>query len=147
MELFTDGLEAFPQHVAPFPDLTAMIDSAEDSMMRDHLPNLPPQKLRPIRYNGRSPASSQAEDPSDFIEAVELVGDEVCAVNGDYVEFLEPPIKAEVGDVVDTGSGGGGGEGPPSSEQGGESSRYVCLLLRYIYDFISCMYVYTTTKF
>ncbi|KAK6265118.1 hypothetical protein QQP08_018578 [Theobroma cacao] len=120
MELFNGGRETFPHHVAPFPDLTAigMIESAEDSMMGDHRPNLPPQKLRPIRYNGRSPASSQAEDTSEFAEVVELVGDEVCPVNGDSGEYLEPPVKAEVGDVVDTG----GGDGPPNSEHGGDSS-------------------------
>ena len=32
-------------------------------------------------------------------EAVELVG----AVTGDSREYLEPPVKAEVDDVVDTG--------------------------------------------
>ncbi|XWS12970.1 hypothetical protein CRYUN_Cryun37aG0135400 [Craigia yunnanensis] len=116
MELFTGGREAFPQHVAPFPDLTAMIESADDSMLGDHRPNLPPQKLRPIRYNGRSSAISLAEYPSEFTEAVELVG----VVNGDSREYLEPLVKVEVGDVLDTG--GGGGEGPPSSEQGGEPS-------------------------
>ncbi|XVE50979.1 hypothetical protein DITRI_Ditri02bG0000500 [Diplodiscus trichospermus] len=122
MEIFTGGRKAFPRHVAPFPDLMAMIESAEDSMIGGHHPNLPLQKLRPIRYNGRSPASLQGDDPSEFIDSVELVGDEVCAVNGDSSEYLEPPIRTEVGDVVDTG-GGGGGEGPPSSEQGREFSR------------------------
>ncbi|XVF28070.1 hypothetical protein REPUB_Repub14bG0163900 [Reevesia pubescens] len=120
MELFTGGQEPFPQHVSPFPDFTAMIESAEHSLLVDHRPNLPPQKLRPIRYNGRSPAISQAEDPSEFMEAAEIVG-EVCAVNGDSGEYLEPPIKAEFYDVVDTG-GGGEEEGPPSLEQGGEPS-------------------------
>ncbi|KAE8715137.1 Detected protein of confused Function [Hibiscus syriacus] len=123
MELFTSGREAFPQHVAPFPDLTAMIESAEDMVMDNHRPNLPPQKLRPIRYNGRSQASSQAEDPLEFVEAVELVGDDVCAVNGDSFDYLVPPIKAEVGDVMGTvGCGGGGLEEPPSSEQREEPS-------------------------
>ncbi|OMO64694.1 hypothetical protein COLO4_31938 [Corchorus olitorius] len=116
MELFTGGREAFtfPQHVAPFPELTAMIESAEDSMMGgDHRPNLPAQKLRPIRYNGRSPASSQAEDPSEFTGVGEVVGEEVCPVNADY---LEPPIKAEGGDdVVDTGGGNGPEKLEPSS--------------------------------
>ncbi|XVF75161.1 hypothetical protein PTKIN_Ptkin13bG0165100 [Pterospermum kingtungense] len=117
MELFTDGGRgAFPQHVAPFPDLTAMIESAEDSIMGEYRPNLPPQKLRPIRCNGRSPVSSQPEDPSELPGAVEL------AMNGDSREYWEPPpIKAEVADVV-VDTGGGAAEGPPSSEQGGEPS-------------------------
>lgn len=136
MELFTDGREAFPQHVAPFPDLTAMIESAEDSIMGDYRPNLPPQKLRPIRCSGRSPVSSQAEDPSVFPEAVELT------VNGDSREYWKhPPNKAEAGDVVDTG--GGSGDGPPSSELGGEPSGYVCLTL-FLVKICSpyvCMYV------
>ncbi|KAG8490203.1 hypothetical protein CXB51_015406 [Gossypium anomalum] len=123
MELFTGGREAFPQHVAPFPDLTAIIEPVEDLMMSDHRPTLPPRKLRPIRYNGRSPASSQAEDTSEFAEAVELVGDEVCAINGSSFDYMTPPIKAEVGDVTATVGGGGSGvEGPPSSEQRGEPS-------------------------
>ncbi|KAK8629893.1 hypothetical protein V6N13_078711 [Hibiscus sabdariffa] len=123
MELFTGGQEAFPQYVAPFPDLTAMIEPAEDMMLGDHRMNLPPQKLRPIRYNGRSPASSQAEDPSEFVEAVEHVGDDVCAVNGDSFDYLVPPIKAEVGDVIGTvGCSGGGVEEPPCSEQRREPS-------------------------
>ncbi|XP_039060088.1 uncharacterized protein LOC120204066 [Hibiscus syriacus] len=123
MELFTGGREAFPQHVAPFPDLTAMIESTEDMMMGDHRSNFPPQKLRPIRYNGRSPASLQAEDPLELVEAVELVGDDVCAVNGESFDYLVPPIKAEVGDVMGTvGCGGGGLEEPPSSEQREEPS-------------------------
>ncbi|KAE8686661.1 hypothetical protein F3Y22_tig00111036pilonHSYRG00012 [Hibiscus syriacus] len=123
MELLTGGREAFPQHVEPFPDLTAMIESTDDMMMGDHRPNLPPQKLRPIRYNGRSPASSQAEDPLEFVEAVELVSDDVCAVNGKSFDYLIPPIKAEVSDVIGTVGGGGGGlEEPPSSEQREEPS-------------------------
>lgn len=130
MELFTGGREAFPQHVAPFPDLTAIMEPAEDLMMSDHRPTLPPRKLRPIRYNGRSPASSQAEDHSEFAEAVELVGDEVCAINGSSFDYLTPPIKAEVGDVTATVGGGGNGvEGPPSSEQRGEPSGYVCMFI------------------
>ncbi|XVE87626.1 hypothetical protein DITRI_Ditri19aG0002900 [Diplodiscus trichospermus] len=117
MELFAGGREAFPQLMVPFSDLTAMFESAEDSMMGDHHPNCPPQKLRPIRYNGRSPASSQVEYPSEFKEVVERVGDKVCAENGDSREYLEPPIKDDVGDVVDTG-----GERRPSSELGGGPS-------------------------
>ncbi|KAL4369656.1 hypothetical protein GQ457_05G033980 [Hibiscus cannabinus] len=118
MELFTGGREAFPQHVAPFPDLTAMIESAEDMMMVDHRPNLPPQKLRPIRYNGRSPA----KETSEFVEAVELVGDDVCAVNGDSFDYLVTPIKDEVGDVTGTVGCGGGLQEPPRSEQREEPS-------------------------
>ncbi|GMI72250.1 hypothetical protein HRI_000894200 [Hibiscus trionum] len=126
MELFTGGQEAFPQYVAPFPDLTALIEPAEDMMMGDHRPNLPPRKLRPIRYNGRSPASSQAEDPSEFVQAVELVGDDVCAVNGDSFDYLIPPIKSEVADVMGTvGCGGGGVVEPPCSEKRREPSGYV----------------------
>ncbi|KAE8637356.1 hypothetical protein CSA_011906 [Cucumis sativus] len=77
MDLFTADhriptSDNFPQHVAPFPDPTDLLYAAPSSVFPptdiiNHLSNPPPppQKLRPIRCNGRSPAGSQAENIFD----------------------------------------------------------------------------------
>ncbi|GLU20617.1 hypothetical protein SLE2022_368080 [Rubroshorea leprosula] len=112
MELFTGDRRDFPQHVAPFPDsvdLTAVICSPEDPLMKSHRSNLPPQKLRPIRCNVRSPACSQPEDPIEYAEVVEFLHDQPCPVNGESTNYFfspNPPVKAEAAEV------GGGGNRP-----------------------------------
>ncbi|GKV47638.1 hypothetical protein SLEP1_g54518 [Rubroshorea leprosula] len=118
MELFTGHRKDLPQHVAPFSDsldLAAVICSPEDPLMLGHRPNLPLQKLRPIRYNGT--CSQAVEDPVEYAEVVEFLHDQACHVNGESTtDYLVPPIKAEAAELGDVG-GGGGGNGPCFDEE------------------------------
>ncbi|KAJ9175834.1 hypothetical protein P3X46_014346 [Hevea brasiliensis] len=73
--------------------------------------NLPPQKLRPIRANGRSPSSSQANDLplvdglDGTLENLGLLADQVCGISGEDSEYFKPPVKAEASEMVLNGFG------------------------------------------
>ncbi|KAI4296052.1 hypothetical protein L6164_036042 [Bauhinia variegata] len=83
MDLFTG--DDFPGHVAPFPETSDFLYAEPTALVHPpqiithgHGHNLPPQKLRPIRCNGRlSPVSQVAELP----ENGGLVGTPLCSQN------------------------------------------------------------------
>ncbi|KDP44836.1 hypothetical protein JCGZ_01336 [Jatropha curcas] len=134
----------FPQQISPFPATGNLLIS--NPMANIHSSdidrqNLPPQKLRPIRANGRSPSSSQINDLSlaagldGTLENLGLLADQVCGINREACEYFKPPAKAEASDVAVTGfgelrapylvedsetigSGAGAGNQNPNSEGG-----------------------------
>ncbi|KAJ7946450.1 Trihelix transcription factor GT-2 [Quillaja saponaria] len=115
MDIFTG--DDFPDHVAPFPDTTdflythstALIHSPETITQR---PNLPPQKLRPIRCSGKSPGNSQANElpengvTFESLEKCENVAsldvgfhsNQLCSFNSEsskYFDSLEKQVEVK----------------------------------------------------
>ncbi|KAG8651433.1 hypothetical protein MANES_07G124500v8 [Manihot esculenta] len=150
MELLTGDRQVpnstdFPQHISPFPAAGNLLISnpmAEIHSSEIDRQNLPPQKLRPIRANGRSPSSSQASDLplagglDGTLENLGLLADQVCGISGENGQYFKPPVKAEDSEMVlngfaDTGnpclvadgsagfgSGAGGEDGDPDGVRG-----------------------------
>uniref|UniRef100_A0A9I9DX05 Uncharacterized protein n=1 Tax=Cucumis melo TaxID=3656 RepID=A0A9I9DX05_CUCME len=128
MDLFTADhriptSDNFPQHVAPFPDPTDLLYAAPSAVFPptdiiNHLSNPPPppQKLRPIRCNGRSPAGSQAENIFDgALRSFQCVssspeggfsGDQLCVANIDPCQYFDSSAKDEKPEVKHNGSFG-----------------------------------------
>ncbi|XP_023520409.1 trihelix transcription factor GT-2 isoform X1 [Cucurbita pepo subsp. pepo] len=125
MDLFTGdhripSSDSFPQHVAPFPDSTDLLYAAPSAVFPSadiiaHLPNPPPppQKLRPIRCNGRSPAGSQADNIFDgALRSFQCVssspeggfsGDQLCVANIDPCQYFNSSEKDDKPDAKDNG--------------------------------------------
>lgn len=128
MDLFTGdhripSSDDFPQHVAPFPDPTDLLYAAPSAVFPPadiiaHLPNPPPppQKLRPIRCSGRSPAGSQADNIFDgalrnfhgVSSSPEggFSGDQLCVASIDPCEYFNSSAKEEKPEVKDNGGFG-----------------------------------------
>lgn len=130
MDLFTadhriPSSDGFPQHVAPFPDPTDLLYAAPSAVFPPvdiiaHCPNPPPppQKLRPIRCNGRSPAGSQAENIFDgalrnfqgVASSPEggFTGDQLCVANIDPSEYFNSSAKDDKPEHAAKDNGGFG---------------------------------------
>lgn len=132
MEVFTGDRQTpkpddFPLHIAPFPEPTDLLYAHPTATIHSassitHRPISPPQKLRPIRCNVRSPVSDFPENGGLFetLEKGLLSNEASCAIDTELeycavkVEASEAPKSAGcgngnglaiVGDPVQLGSG------------------------------------------
>lgn len=135
MELFSGDhsigiANHFPEHIAPFPvaadilfdDQAAVIHSLEI----EHRQPLPPQKLRPIRCNGKVPAEQQSDPPScELLQEIDDISGNLvsaaspvvgfmsrgmCLLNEASKEFSDSAVKVDRGGLeeIDGGCVGNG---------------------------------------
>ncbi|XP_002530410.2 trihelix transcription factor GTL1 [Ricinus communis] len=118
MELLTGGnrqgpnASGFPPQISPLSATENYLVSYSTSAFQPS----PPQKLRPIRANGRSPSSSQGNDLTltggggldGTLDNLGLLVDQVCGLDDEGNEFLKPLVKVENSGTQCTESGGSG---------------------------------------
>lgn len=105
MEVFTGDRQIpnpddFPLHIAPFPEPTDLLYAHPTALVHSsgmaHRPISPPQKLRPIRYNVRSPVSDFHGNGGP---EKGLLSDELCTINRGFGN-----ASAILGDPAQVGS-------------------------------------------
>lgn len=143
MELFTCDRQVlnpdeFPERIAPFPETTNLVYNHATPVIPSpeikYSPNVPPQKLRPIRCNGNNilEYSDPTADtqPGELLEngvlssllrcpnmgspEVGFLSHQLCALDGDPKEFFDSQINDQI-DELKCGDKGGNGFRPVST--------------------------------
>ncbi|RVW33647.1 Trihelix transcription factor GT-2 [Vitis vinifera] len=130
MELFSGDRpitnpDHFPEHIAPFPMAADLIYDEQAAVIRspeiEHRQQLPPQKLRPIRCNGKAPAEQHSDPQScELIPEIEdisgnllsvaspevgFLSQRMCLLNGASKEFSDSAVKVDVGELEENSGG------------------------------------------
>eukprot|EP00261_Vitis_vinifera_P017657 XP_010647428.1 PREDICTED: trihelix transcription factor GTL1-like [Vitis vinifera] len=130
MELFSGDRpitnpDHFPEHIAPFPVAADLIYDEQAAVIRspeiEHRQQLPPQKLRPIRCNGKAPAEQHSDPQScELIPEIEdisgnllsvaspevgFLSQRMCLLNGASKEFSDSAVKVDVGELEENSGG------------------------------------------
>ncbi|KAF7803870.1 trihelix transcription factor GTL1-like [Senna tora] len=134
MDLFTG--DDFPDHVTPFPDTSDFLCAQQITLIHpsevitDHHRPPPPQKLRPIRCNGRSsPVGGLSEDSRLAVTSTDVgfLSNQLCVDNGEPSYSLQS-LGQQVEDSEAIGNGrlrmekpvgdGSGHNWDPNNEEG-----------------------------
>ena len=130
MELFSGDCpithsDHFPEHIAPFPVPADLIYDEQAATIRspeiEHRQQVPPQKLRPIRCNGKAPAEQHSDPPScELLPEIEditgnllsvaspevgFLSQRMCLLNGASKEFSDSAVKVDIGELEENSVG------------------------------------------